>query len=121
MVSLGEQCSANERRADEATRDAVASLKCEFMQARIGDIFKGIITSVTSFGIFIELNEIFVEGLVHITNLPKDYYKFEPMSHRLMGERSGRYFQLGDAVTINVAAVNMDERKIDFEFISHDD
>ncbi|VAW57926.1 3'-to-5' exoribonuclease RNase R, partial [hydrothermal vent metagenome] len=121
MVSLGEQCSANERRADEATRDAVSSLKCEFMQARIGDTFKGIITSVTSFGIFIELNDIYVEGLVHITNLPKDYYKFEPMTHRLMGERSGRYFQLGDAVTINVAAVNMDERKIDFELLSHDE
>ncbi|HED36303.1 MAG TPA: ribonuclease R [Gammaproteobacteria bacterium] len=121
MVTLGEHCSANERRADEATRDAVSSLKCEFMQSRIGDVFKGIITSVTSFGIFIELDDIFVEGLVHITSLPKDYYKFDPMKHRLYGERSGRYFQLGDAVTINVAAVNMDERKIDFELISHDE
>ncbi|VAW57416.1 3'-to-5' exoribonuclease RNase R, partial [hydrothermal vent metagenome] len=89
MVNLGEHCSANERRADEATRDAVSSLKCEFMQARIGEDFKGTITSVTSFGLFIELNDIFVEGLVHITNLPKDYYKFEPVTHRLIGERSG--------------------------------
>ncbi|VAW58463.1 3'-to-5' exoribonuclease RNase R [hydrothermal vent metagenome] len=121
MVHLGEHCSANERRADEATRDAVSSLKCEFMQARIGSDFKGTITSVTSFGIFIELNEIFVEGLVHITNLPKDYYKFEPVTHRLFGERTGQVFQLGDAVTINVAGVNMDERKIDFELLSHDE
>ncbi len=121
MVHLGEHCSANERRADEATRDAVSSLKCEFMQARIGEDFKGTITSVTSFGIFIELNEIFVEGLVHITNLPKDYYQFEPITHRLIGERAGEVFQLGDAVTINVAGVNMDERKIDFELLSHEE
>ena len=121
MVHLGEHCSANERRADEATRDAVSSLKCDFMQARIGEDFKGTITSVTSFGLFIELNEIFVEGLVHITNLPKDYYKFEPVTHRLFGERTGQVFQLGDAVTINVVGVNMDERKIDFELISHDE
>jgi len=121
MVHLGEHCSANERRADEATRDAVSSLKCEFMQARIGETFKGTITSVTSFGIFIELNEIFVEGLVHITNLPKDYYQFEPVTHRLIGERTGQVFQLGDAVTIMVAGVNMDERKIDFELLSHDE
>ncbi len=120
MVHLGEHCSANERRADEATRDAVSSLKCEFMQARIGEDFKGTITSVTSFGMFIELNDIYVEGLVHITNLPKDYYKFEPVTHRLIGERTGQVFQLGGGVTVNVAGVNMDERKIDFELISHD-
>ena len=121
MVHLGEHCSANERRADEATRDAVSSLKCDFMQARIGQDFKGTITSVTSFGLFIELNDIYVEGLVHITNLPKDYYKFEPVTHRLFGERTGQIFQLGDAVTINVAGVNMDDRKIDFELLSHDE
>ncbi len=121
MVHLGEHCSANERRADEATRDAVSSLKCDFMQSRIGEDFKGNITSVTSFGLFIELNEIFVEGLVHITNLPKDYYKYEPVTHRLFGERTGQIFQLGDAVTIKVAGVNMDERKIDFELLSHDE
>jgi len=120
MVTLGEHCSANERRADEATRDAVSSLKCEFMLDRIGEDFKGTITSVTSFGLFIELNDIYVEGLVHITNLPKDYYKFEPVTHRLFGERTGKIFQLGGGVTINVAAVNMDERKIDFELIGHD-
>jgi len=121
MVHLGEHCSTNERRADEATRDAVSSLKCEFMHSRIGETFKGTITSVTSFGLFIELNDIYVEGLVHITNLPKDYYKFEPVTHRLIGERAGEVFQLGDGVSINVAGVNMDERKIDFELLSHDE
>jgi len=121
MVHLGEHCSANERRADEATRDAVSSLKCEFMLSRVGETFPGTVTSVTSFGIFIELNEIFVEGLVHITNLPKDYYQFEPITHRLIGERAGEVFQLGDGVTINVAGVNMDERKIDFELLSHEE
>ena len=121
MVHLGEHCSANERRADEATRDAVSSLKCDFMQSRIGQDFKGTITSVTSFGLFIELKDIYVEGLVHITNLPKDYYKFEPVTHRLFGERTGQVFQLGDAVTIQVAGVNMDDRKIDFELLSHDE
>jgi len=121
MIHLGEHCSANERRADEATRDAVSALKCEFMQSRIGETYKGIITSVTGFGIFVELNDIYVEGLIHITNLPKDYYQFEPVSHRLVGERSGQHFQLGDAVTVNIAGVNLDERKIDFELVSHDE
>ncbi|MCW8855142.1 MAG: S1 RNA-binding domain-containing protein, partial [Gammaproteobacteria bacterium] len=66
------------------------------------------------FGIFVELQDIYVEGLVHITSLPKDYYQFEPVSHRLMGERGGLVFQLGDAITVDVAGVNLDERKIDF-------
>ena len=121
MVHHGEHCSSNERRADEATRDAVSALKCEYMQSKLGETFKGSISSVTGFGIFVELNDIYVEGLIHITNLPKDYYQFEPVSHRLFGERTGRFFQLGDAVTVTVAGINLDERKIDFELISHDE
>jgi ribonuclease R len=121
MVHLGEHCSANERRADEATRDAVASLKCDFMQQHIGEDFEGTVTSVTGFGIFIELNDIYVDGLVHITNLPKDYYQFDPITHRLTGEKSGETFQLGDWVQINVAGVNLDDRKIDFELIDHEE
>jgi len=121
MVHLGEHCSANERRADEATRDAVASLKCDFMQQHIGEDFEGTVTSVTGFGIFVELNDIYVDGLVHITNLPKDYYQFDPVTHRLTGERSGETFQLGDWVLINVAGVNLDDRKIDFELIDHEE
>ena len=115
MVNLGEHSSACERRADEASRDAETALKCEYMQEKVGESFDGIITSTTGFGMFVELKDIYVEGLVHITSLPKDYYQFEPVTHRLIGERSGRVFQLGDAVRVAVTAVNLDERKIDFE------
>ena len=115
MVNLGEHCSSYERRADEATRDAETALKCEYMLDKVGETFDGIITSATSFGIFIELQDIYVEGLVHITSLPKDYYRFEPGSHKLIGERGGLVFQLGDIVSVKVANVNLYERKIDFE------
>jgi ribonuclease R len=120
MVSLGEHCSANERRADEATRDAMSALKCEYMMDKVGETFEGVISSVTSFGIFVELQDIYVEGLVHITGLPKDYYQFEPVSHKLMGEHGGLVFQLGDTVTVDVAGVNLDERKIDFTLANID-
>ena len=121
MVDLGEHCSTNERRADDATRDAEAALKCEYMLNKVGESYHGMITAVTSFGVFVELKEIYVEGLIHITNLPKDYYKFNPIAHRLTGENNGLLFQLGDPVNIQVSAVNMDERKIDFEFLHFDD
>ena len=120
MVKLGEHSSACERRADEATRDAETALKCEYMQDKVGEIFDGLITSVTSFGIFVELQDIYIEGLVHITSLPKDYYQFEPIQHRLIGERSGRVFRLGDEVEVKVMRVNFDERKIDFELADED-
>ncbi|HEX5635982.1 MAG TPA: ribonuclease R, partial [Gammaproteobacteria bacterium] len=120
MVSLGEHSSACERRADEATRDAETALKCEYMQDKVGESFDGVISSVTSFGIFVELQDIYIEGLVHITSLPKDYYQFEPIQHRLIGERSGRVFRLGDEVEVKVMRVNFDERKIDFELADGD-
>ena len=114
LHTLGEHCSTTERRADEATRDAVAWLKCEYMMDKIGDSFDGIITGVTSFGLFVELDEIYVEGLVHITSLDHDYFHFDPVGHRLSGERSGRVYRLGDPIRIKVAAVNLDDKKIDF-------
>ncbi|MES9904712.1 MAG: ribonuclease R [Sedimenticola sp.] len=114
LKSVGEHCSATERRADEATRDVDSWLKCEFMMDKVGNSFDGIITSVTSFGIFVELNDIYVDGLVHITALDHDYYHFDPVGHRLTGERSGRIFRLGDPLRVQVAAVNLDDRKIDF-------
>ncbi len=114
LEGLGEHCSSSERRADEATRDAVDWLKCEYMLDKVGEEFDGIITSVTSFGIFVELDEIYVDGLVHITALDNDYYHFDPVGHRLAGERSGQVYRLGDQVKIKVAAVNLDDRKIDF-------
>ena len=115
LEQLGEQCSMTERRADEATRDVVNWLKCEFMKDRVGESFDGVITAVTGFGIFVELRDIYVEGLVHVTALPADYYHFDPVHHRLSGERSGRSFRLGDSVEVTVMRVDLDERKIDFE------
>jgi ribonuclease R len=114
LEGLGEQCSTTERRADEATRDADAWLKCEYMLDKVGESFQGTITSVTSFGLFVELDEIYVEGLVHITALDNDYYHFEPVGHRLNGERTGKVYRLGDRIQVKVAAVNLDDKKIDF-------
>ena len=117
MQVLGEHCSMTERRADEATRDAIAWLKCEFMLDKVGQTFDGVISAVTGFGIFVLLDEARVEGLVHITGLPNDYYHFEPVGHRLRGERSGRVFRLGNRVQIKVVRVDLDDRKMDFELV----
>ena len=117
MITLGESCSANERRADDATRDVVSWLKCEYMMDKIGEVFPGIISAVTSFGFFVELAEIYVEGLVHISNLGQDYYHFDPTSHQLKGERTGSKFRIGDAVIIKVTRVNLDDKKIDFDLV----
>jgi ribonuclease R len=118
LQQLGEQCSMSERRADEATRDVMAWLKCEYLQDRVGDVFPGVVTAVTSFGIFVELTDIYVEGLVHVTALANDYYHFDAIKHRLVGERSGAVFQLGDNVTVQVARVDLDDRKIDLELVA---
>ena len=103
-----------ERRADDATRDVDAWLKCEFMLDKIGKEFDGVITSVTAFGFFVMLNNYFVEGLVHVTTLKSDYYHFDEQSHCLLGERSKTRYALGDEVKIIVARVSLDERKMDF-------
>ena len=117
MITLGESCSANERRADDATRDVVSWLKCEYMMDKIGEVFPGIISAVTSFGFFVELAEIYVEGLVHISNLGQDYYHFDPTSHQLKGERTGSKFRIGDNVMVKVARVSLDDKKIDFDLV----
>ncbi|WP_407276160.1 ribonuclease R [Halothiobacillus sp. DCM-1] len=114
MVIIGEHCSNNERRADEATRDATDWLKCEFMLDKVGEVFEGRVSSVLGFGLFVELKEFFVEGLLHITALTKDYYHFDPVTLTLKGERSGRVFALNDTLKVRVARVDLDERKIDF-------
>ncbi|HET7649438.1 MAG TPA: ribonuclease R [Gammaproteobacteria bacterium] len=119
MDSLGNHCSMTERRADEATRDAVAWLKADYMKDHIGKEFDGIITGVTPFGVFVQLNGLFIEGLVHVTSLPNDYYTHDPAGHRMIGERSGRVYRLTDPVSVRVASVNLDERKIDFELVNH--
>ena len=114
LVLQGEHCSMTERRADDATRDAVAWLKCEYMQDMIGQVFPGIITGVTSFGLFVELSDIYVEGLIHISTLANDYYHFDAVMFSLVGERTGKTYRLGDQVKIMVTRVDLDERKIDF-------
>ena len=114
LAGIGEHCSNTERRADEATRDAVDWLKCEYMLDKVGGEFGGIITGVNSFGLFVELDEVYVTGLVHVTALDHDYFHFEPVGHRLRGERTGRVYRLGDPIRVKVAAVNLDDRKIDF-------
>ncbi|WP_263081172.1 ribonuclease R [Endozoicomonas sp. Mp262] len=118
IEQLGEHCSQTERRADEATRDAMDWLKCEYMQQHLGQTFKGVISSVTGFGLFVELKDIFVEGLVHISSLPGDYYHFDAVHHRLKGEKTGRSYNLGDELEVTVTRVNMDDKKIDFELSS---
>jgi ribonuclease R len=114
LQQIGEVCSGTERRADDATRDAESWLKCEYMRDKLGDEFQGTITSVQGFGLFVELDEIYIDGLVHITALDNDYYHFDPVGHRLSGERTGQVYRLGDRLRVKVAAVNLDERKIDF-------
>ncbi len=114
LQGMGEHCSATERRADEATRDAEAWLKCEYMQDKLGEEFEGTISGVSSFGFFAELDGVHVDGLVHISSLDNDYYHFDPIGHRLTGERTGTVYRLGDRVRVQVAAVNLDDRKIDF-------
>ncbi|MCU0806798.1 MAG: ribonuclease R [Candidatus Contendobacter sp.] len=120
LVGLGEHCSMTERRADEAVRDAVEWLKCEFMLDKVGQVFDGIITGVAGFGLFVELRGVFVEGLAHVTSLRNDYYQFDPVGHRLHGERSGQVYRLGDRLTVRVVRVDLDERKIDFEPVENE-
>jgi ribonuclease R len=118
MLVFGEQCSRTERRADEATRDVVSWLKCEYLRDQVGAIYDGHVSAVTSFGLFVELNELYVEGLIHITSLPHDYYRFEPAQQRLVGERTRKVFGLGDGLVVRVVRVDLDNRKIDFELES---
>ena len=117
MAVHGEHCSMSERRADDATREVHAWLKCEYLQEHVGDEFNGVVSAVTSFGLFVELQDLYIEGLVHITALPGDYYNFDASHQRLTGERSGRSFQLGGRVRVQVARVDLDDKKIDLELV----
>jgi ribonuclease R len=115
MYELGEQCSMAERRADEATWDVIAWLKCEYMSDHIGEEFTGTVSSVMNFGLFVQLDEVYVDGLVHISSLQSDYYQYQEAGHRLVGERTRKVYKLGDQLQVRVARVSLDERKIDFE------
>jgi ribonuclease R len=117
VVKLSEHCSHRSRRADEAEWDVDERLKCYYMEQRVGEEFEAQVTGVTSFGLFVELLKTRVSGLVHITSLPNDYYHFDPVSHRLTGDRAGRVYQLAQKLNVKAISVNIDDRKIDFELV----
>lgn len=114
MERLGTITSAHEKRAEEATREVEAWLKCQYMEQHLGDEFDGVITGVTNFGVFVQITELLVDGLVHVTSLSNDYYQFDSGSQSLVGERTGRQFRLGDAMRVQVNKVDMETRRIDF-------
>jgi ribonuclease R len=119
--SLGIHCSANERRADEASRDVEAWLKCYFIRDRLGEEFSGTISGVAPFGIFVQLDNLFIEGMVHVTELGADYFQYDETRHELRGERTGKRYQLTDRVTVQVSRVDLDARKIDLRLINEPD
>jgi ribonuclease R len=117
---LGVRCSQTERRADEATRDVEAWLKCYYMRDRVGEVFTGSISSVVAFGIFVALDDIYVEGLVHVSDLGTDYFHFDAAHHQLRGERGGARFGLGDRVTVRLARADLESSKIDFMLVEQE-
>ena len=119
MERFGIITSAHERRAEEATRDVEAWLKCEYMGGRTGEEFDGVITGVTNFGLFVQISELLIDGLVHVTSLANDYYHYESGLQQLVGERSGKKFRLGDAMRVRVQRVDMETRRIDFRPVSN--
>ncbi|MFN4265889.1 MAG: ribonuclease R [Aquabacterium sp.] len=115
--TVGIHCSANERRADEASRDVEAWLKCMFMRERLGDEYAGTVSAVTSFGLFVLLDGLFVEGLIHITELGGEYFKFDEARQELRGERTGVRYGVGARIRVQVSRVDLDARKIDFRIV----
>lgn len=116
--NLGTHCSMTERRADDATRDVTNWLKCFYMQDKIGEIFEGTVAGVTSFGLFVALDEVYVEGLVHVTELGNDYFHYDKARHEMAGERTGVRYRLGDRLTIKVVRVDLETTKIDFTLVN---
>ena len=115
--AAGLHCSANERRADEASRDVEAWLKCKYMRDHLGEEYSGVVTSATSFGLFVTLDALFVEGLVHITELGGEYFRFDEMRQELRGERTGIRYAIGTRVRVQVSRVDLDGRRIDFALL----
>ena len=113
----GAHCSANERRADEASRDVEAWLKCRYMREHLGEEFGGAVSAVTSFGLFVTLDGLYVEGLVHVTELGGEYFRFDEVRQELRGERSGIRYVVGTRVRVQVSRVDLDGRKIDFRLV----
>jgi len=111
---LGLHCSMTERRADDATRDVETWLKCYYMRDKVGETYAGTVSGVTGFGLFVALDDIYVEGLVHISDLGDDYCHFDPAKHQLLGERSGKRYRLGDQVQVKIVRVDLETSRIDF-------
>ena len=118
LENLGQELSMTERRADAATYDVIDWLKCEYIKEHIGEEFSGTVATVTSFGLFVQLDDVYVEGLVHVTALQNDYYHFDATAHTLTGERTGYQYQMGDKVRVIVARVDLDDKKIDLQIIT---
>ena len=114
---IGLQCSATERRADEATRDVENWLKTFFMKERVGEVFDGTISAVTAFGIFVALDQVYIEGLVHVSELGQDYFQFDNIKHQMLGERTGERFRLGDRVRVKLVRADLESNKIDFVLV----
>jgi ribonuclease R len=113
-AELGVHCSLTERRADDATRDVENWLKCYYMQDRVGETFAGTVSGVTHFGLFVTLDGLNIDGLVHVTELGSDYFHFDAIHHSLIGERSGKTWRLADRIVVKVARVDLEQTKIDF-------
>jgi ribonuclease R len=120
MERLGVVCSAHERRAEEATRDVEARLKCQFMEDKVGQEYDGVITGVTNFGVFVQLVELQIDGLVHVSSLLNDYYHFDAGAQALVGEHSGQRYRLGERLRVVVSRVDLESRRIDFRLAGLD-
>ena len=114
LAEIGKHCSMTERRADDATREVEAWLKCFYMQDRVNEVFDGTISGVTGFGVFVALDSVYVEGLVHISELGTDYFHFDAAKHHLLGERTGQRYRLGDRLSVKLVRVDMESSRLDF-------
>jgi len=117
ISQIAMHCSGTERKADDATRDVESWLKCYFMQDKVGQIFEGIVAGVTGFGLFVELDDIFIEGLLHVTELGSDYFTYDKQKHAMVGERSNIQYRLGDRLKVKVVRVDLETSKIDFSLV----
>ena len=114
---MGLHLSERERRAAEAERELVEWKKVRFMAGRLGEAFSGYVTGVQAFGLFVELDSIYVQGLVHVSSMTDDYYRFEERAHLLKGENTGRTYRLGDRVEVQVVRVDLEQRRVDFALV----